>query len=140
MATPIMAQNKRVFGLLCRRECVVPTLRGWLLLLLGFAAVILVIMRGIHPFLAVTDPTPGGVLVVEGWAPDHALKAAVVEFNHNHYEKVYVTGGPLIWGAPLSEYKTYAEGGAASLVKLGLSSNVVEAVPTKWVLRDRTYA
>ncbi len=110
------------------------------MLALGFLVVIVIIVRGIHPFLALTNPMPGGLLVVEGWAQDDALRAAVAEFNRNHYERVYVTGGPLIWGGPLSEYKTYAEGGAATLIKLGLSTNEVQAVPSKRVLQDRTYA
>jgi uncharacterized SAM-binding protein YcdF (DUF218 family) len=78
-------------------------------------------------------------LVVEGWGPDYALQAALEEFNRNHYEKIFVTGGPLEQGVPLSEYKTYAELGAATLLKLGMSTNAVQAVPSPLVRRDRTY-
>jgi hypothetical protein len=78
-------------------------------------------------------------LVVEGWSPDYALAEAVQEFKRHSYEKVFTTGGPLEYGAPLSEYKTYAELGAATLVKLGLSTNEVGSVPAPFVKQDRTY-
>jgi uncharacterized SAM-binding protein YcdF (DUF218 family) len=43
-------------------------------------------------------------------------------------------------GAPLYEYKTYAQIAAATLLKLGVSSNQVQAVPAPAVRQDRTYA
>ena len=135
-----MDRDKRLWGLLRRRQCLVPTWQGWLVLVLVWAALGALAIREIHPFLAVNDPQPGGYLVVEGWAPDYALEQAVAEFRRQHYEKLIVTGGPLVWGAPLSEYKTYADLAAATLVKLGLNTNVVQAVPSKLVRQDRTYA
>ena len=135
-----MESSKTCFGLLRRRQCLVPTLRGGLLLALGFAALAFFAAREIHPFLAVTDPVPGGVLVVEGWAPDYILEVAIAEFRQNHYARLFVTGIPLQQGAPLSEYTNYAYLGAATLVKLGMSTNDVQAVPTGLTRRDRTYA
>ena len=135
-----MEPSKSVWGLLRRRQCLVPTLRGWLLLTLSVAALALLAAREIHPFLAVTDSVPGGALVVEGWVPDYMLEAAIAEFKHNHYARLFVTGVPLQNGAPLSEYKNYAHLGAATLVKLGLGTNDVQAVPSDLTRRDRTYA
>jgi hypothetical protein len=117
-----------------------PTLRGWAVLLVSVAIVAVLLTRGLGRFLAVTDPVESGVMVVEGWAPDYAFEAAIAEFNRNHYEKLLVSGQPLERGAPLSEYKTYAEMGAAIVIKMGLSSNVVQAVPAPLVRQDRTYA
>jgi uncharacterized SAM-binding protein YcdF (DUF218 family) len=135
-----MESSETCLGLLRRRQCLVPTLRGWVLLALSFAALALFGAREIYPFLAVTDPVPGGVLVVEGWVPDYMLEAAIAELRQNHYTKLFVTGIPLERGAPLSEYTNYAYLGAASLVKLGLGANDVQAVPTGLTQRDRTYA
>jgi uncharacterized SAM-binding protein YcdF (DUF218 family) len=135
-----MESNEVFLGLLRRRQCLVPTLRGWLLVALSALALALVGMLGIGPFLAVTDPVPGGVLVVEGWVPDYIFEAAIAEFKREHYARLFVTGVPLLQGAPLSEYKNYANIGAATLVKLGLSTNEVQAVPTGATRRDRTYA
>ena len=117
-----------------------PTWQGWLALVLAFTALLLFSIRGIHPFLAVNNPVDGGALVVEGWLPDYALQGAITEFSKGHYHRVFVTGGPLDNGAPLSEYRTYAELGAATLLHLGLNSNVVQAVPAPRVRLDRTYA
>ena len=127
------------WGLLRRRQCPVPTLRGWLLLVVSSAALLLLVFCRIHPFLAVTDSAPGGILVVEGWVPDYMLQAAIAEYNRNRYDRLYVTGVPLQRGAPLSEYQDYASLGAATLVKLGLSTNDVQAVPAPAARRDRTY-
>jgi uncharacterized SAM-binding protein YcdF (DUF218 family) len=135
-----MESSKTCLGLLRRRQCLVPTLRGWLLLALGCAALTLVAARAVHPFLAVTDPVPGGVLVVEGWVPDYMLEAAIAEYKQNHYARLFVTGIPLQQGAPLSEYTNFAYLGAATLVKLGMNTNDVQAVPTGFTRRDRTYA
>jgi uncharacterized SAM-binding protein YcdF (DUF218 family) len=132
--------EKKGWGLWRRRECLMPTWRGWLALAVVFGTVALMAVRGAYNFLAVTDPRPGGVLVVEGWAADYALEAAVADFKQFSYEKVYVTGGPIEYGAPLSSYKTYAELGTATLLALGMSSNVVQPVPAPRVKQDRTYA
>jgi hypothetical protein len=131
--------EKPSFGLLKRREVLVPTVRGWLILVLGLLILSIFAGRHINSFLSVNDSLPGGALVVEGWAPDYAMAMAVAEFRSNHYDKVFVTGIPLTHGAPLSEYRTYAELGAAVLVKMGLSTNMVQPVPTPDVKQDRTY-
>jgi len=127
------------WGLIQRRETLVPTRRGWAGLALVLALLFIGFVLEIHSFLAVTSSLPGGVLVVEGWAPDYALQQAVLEFRRAHYDKVYVTGGPLEFGSFLSEYQTYAQRGAASLEKLGLSTNELQALPAPLVRRDRTY-
>ena len=116
-----------------------PTLRGWLVILV--AAMILLVggCRQLHPFLAVTDHEPGGLLVVEGWAPDAAYRAAVAEFNAHSYDALCVTGGPIEYGAPLSQHSTYADRGASIALALGLGTNVVRAIPAPPVRADRTY-
>jgi uncharacterized SAM-binding protein YcdF (DUF218 family) len=132
--------SPRFWGLLRRRSCWLPTLRGWLLVLVPFAALLVFGFRNVNAFLAVNDPVPDGVLVVEGWSPDYAMKTAVAEVKRNPYHKLYVIGGPLEEGAPLSEYKSYAELGAAILQRMGLSNDTVQAVPARYVRKDRTYA
>jgi hypothetical protein len=135
-----MESSQACLGLLRRRQCLVPTLRGWLLLACAVMALALVGLLGIGPFLAVTHSVPGGVLVVEGWVPDYMLEAAIAEFKRDHYARMFVTGIPLEQGAPLSEYKNYAQIGAATLIKLGMNTNDLQAVPTGATRRDRTYA
>ncbi len=131
-----MTSSKRLFGLVRRRRCWLPTWRGWLALMVISCVAGFIGVRVTYPFLAVTDTVPGGILVVEGWAPDYA----VAEFQRQPYEKLYVTGVPLERGDPLSAFKTYADLGAASAVKLGLAPADVQAVPAQAVRADRTYA
>lgn len=71
---------------------------------------------------------------------DYALQSVVDIFKEGQYSKLFVTGVPLEKGAPLAEYKTYAELGAAVILQLGLRTNVVQAVPAPDVRKDRTYA
>ena len=109
------------------------------MLLVACAALGGVAGRSIYPFLAAHESLPGGVLVVEGWMADYGMEAARAEFGRNHYASLLVTGGPIDEGAPLYEYRTYAERGAAILVRLGLDTNQVQAVPAPVVARDRTF-
>jgi hypothetical protein len=111
-----------------------------LVLLFAVAALVVFSIRGAYSFLAVNDPVDKGALVVEGWLPDYALQQALTEFGRGHHSQIFVTGGPLANGAPLSEYRTFAELGAATLMRLGLNTNVVQAVPAPRVRLDRTYA
>lgn len=132
--------NRLAVGLFARRQCVLPTWRGWFAILAVAAALGVVVLKGIHPFLAVSDPLPGGLLVVEGWASDESLRQVVAEFGRNHYDAVVVTGGPLEKGSSFARFKTYAEFGAATLVQLGMPTNTLYAVPAPPVRQDRTYA
>ena len=134
-----MTPRKWCWGLVSRRECSVPTWRGLLLLALLGIALTVVGVLSVHSFLAITERVPAAVLVVEGWVPDYVLEEAGAEFQRHHYAKLYVTGGPLETGQHLSEYKTYAELGAATLIRLGVSKNALKAVPAPWVRQDRTY-
>jgi hypothetical protein len=135
-----MKERKPMQGFLRRRECLLPTLRGWIVLLFTCAVLMVFAVRGAYSFLAVNDPVYNGALVVEGWLPDYALEQAITEFRRDHYSKIFVTGGPLGSGTPLSEYKTIAELGAVRLVRLGVNTNAVQAVPTPKVRLDRTDA
>lgn len=105
------------------------------LLVLAAAAFVL----GGHPFLAVSAPIESKTLVVEGWLPDHALEEAIAEFRRGSYEHLFTTGGPHERGSLLIEYRTSAESAAATLIRMGLSSNVITAVPSQVQHRNRTF-
>ena len=110
------------------------------MLLFAIAALVVFSIRGAYSFLTVNEPVDSSALVVEGWLPDYALQEAITEFGRGHYRRIFVTGGPLDNGAPLSEYRTFAELGEATLLRLGLNTNAVQAVPAPKVRLDRTYA
>jgi hypothetical protein len=133
------AEKATCWGLLRRRTVLLPTWQGWALFLIATALFLFWIVRALHPFLAVNDPVSGGILVVEGWTPDYGMELVRDTFKREHYDRIYVTGGIIDYGSHLSAYQTYAQLGAATLGKLGLDSNVVQAVPGPPVIRDRTY-
>jgi hypothetical protein len=135
-----MKPSKHTWNLLKRREYLIPTVWGWIVLL--FLGVVLVMfgVRETHPFLTVNDPVPSKILVIEGWIPDYALERTLAEFNRDRYSRILVTGGPISSGTSLCGYTNWADLGAATLVRLGADTNSVEAVPAANVVRDRTYA
>jgi len=118
----------------------VPTWRGWLLLLLVIGVAGTVVVRGLYGFLAVNDPLPGGILVVEGWSSDYVIEAAVDEFRKAHYDHICLTGGPIEFGNAMREYRTYAEYGKAMCLKLGVPAEAMDAIPAPPAERDRSYA
>ena len=127
-------------GLVRRRECVLPTLRGWIVFFLVSILLIAGAVLGVYPFLSVNDPRPGGILVAEGWGTQETMRDVLDEFRRNHYEGLFVTGGPIEEMSPLAEYKTYAELGALLLTRLGGDPKTIHAIPAPKVVQDRTYA
>lgn len=124
--------------MLRRRESLVPTGRG-LLLLLGLLLVAgFLVLHRTHPFLAVSRPISADLLIVEGWSPDRTLEESITEFRRQGYRQILVTGGPIEQGSYLFRYQTLAELGVATLKQLGLQTNLV-AVPAPDTRRDRTY-
>lgn len=136
---PTTCAPVRRLGLFHRRLVLVPTWRGLLLLLAlsvlsGWLAV-----HHVYDYLAPNDPAPDDVLVVEGWAPDYMLEAALAEFRRGKYRGLYVTGTPIETGALLAEYGTLAHRSAAVLLRLGAEPAQVHAVPAPQTRQDRTF-
>jgi hypothetical protein len=132
-------EKRRCWGLARTRQVLVPTWRGGLALAALALLFSLLVVPRLHAFLAVTNPRTGGYLVVEGWGTDSMLEETVREFRRSSYKQVLVTGGPVDTGAPLAEYKTYAQRGTEILLRIGLKTNEVMAVPAPRVRQDRTY-
>ncbi|MBL9136435.1 MAG: YdcF family protein [Verrucomicrobiales bacterium] len=95
---------------------------------------------GAYRWLAPQAPIQAKFLVVEGWLPDYALEAAIREYRRGGYEQLFTTGGPLEQGSYLKEFQTYAELARNTLLRLGLSTNEVKAVPNNTWQRNRTFA
>lgn len=125
--------------MLRKREMVVPSFRGMLILASAAAAAGWLLLTRVQPFLAVDSPVGGEVLVVEGWIPDYAMREALHAFRSRPYKLILTTGGPLPQGMAYSSYGTHAQLAAASFREFGLSGDSVVAVPSPDVGRDRTY-
>jgi hypothetical protein len=135
--TPSTQRESRFFK---KRVCRVPTLAGWCVILLTFLLLSDWAIHRVHPFLARNHPVPATVLVVEGWASDETMQKVIALFHQGGYRQIFVTGGPLEYGAPLSHYGNYADIGALILVRLGLDGSLVQPVPAPEVMQDRTFA
>ena len=128
------------FGLIRKRECWMPTVRGWVAL---FLVVLTLGYAGVHtifPFLQLDDPLISDVMVVDGWVPDYMMAEVGAEFERGGYKILIITGGTIIKGEPLAEQKSYPELTRAALRKNGWDPEKVVAVPCGDVVRDRTYA
>src|SRR5206468_1286777 len=99
-----------------------------------------VVLKGVYPFLAITHPVNANILVVEGWIHEYAIRAAVKEFQSNHYQRVFTTGGPVAGtGGYINDFYTSASVGADLLKKWGIPDERLQMVPSRVMDRDRTY-
>jgi hypothetical protein len=127
-------------SLFLRKQTVwVPTLLGWLALLLLGAVAAVALVRSVYPFLAVTEPVGAPILVVEGWLSQDELDRAIRVFRAGSYERVLTTGGPLHSWRGTPNDSTYAHRAADYLIRHGLSTVPVTPVPSPITHQDRTY-
>ena len=126
-----------------RRECPVPTVFGWAVMGVGAWIVLAAFVLGVHPFLAITHPVRGELLIVEGWLPKYALEEAVELFRAGGYRQMVTVGGPIPKESYLAdllpEFDSLAQVSAAMLVKMGVAEGRIAAVPVRPVPRNRTY-
>lgn len=87
-----------------------------------------------------THRVDANVLVVEGWVGEYAIRAALKEFQSNHYQRIFTTGGPEEGtGGYTNDYNTSASVGADLLRRAGAPDGSVQMVPSRVMDRDRTY-
>jgi hypothetical protein len=134
------APRSALLGIFTRKERWSLSGRGWLLAILLVLSLGTLAFFKVHPFLALTDPVPSDFLVVEGWIPEYALHACVIEFRAHSYEKVFTTGGPTMGRGPTNIFNTMAHAGTCGLQALGLPIQKIQTVPALTSDRDRTYS
>lgn len=119
-----------------RVELWIPTWQGWLLLAIAVCLAGAATIRGIYPFLAISQPRDADIAIVEGWIPDEVLKVIVDDLHA--YRLVITTGFPVYYGRYLSGYEDFAQVAADTLILFGLAPEKVIPVPYARVERDRT--
>ena len=117
-----------------------PSLLGWLLILVFFAAFFLLFLKNIYSFLAYKKPAETRVLVVEGWIPDNGLQEAMAFYKKNNYAYMIVTGVPISQWTYASPYSNMADASARSMKELDFTDSVYTVHIPSTILRDRTYA
>ena len=129
-----------ICGLVTRKERWGLSWSGRLTVLVAILLAFCLCFFYIYPFLAITHRVNASVLVVEGWIHEYAIRAASKEFQSNHYQQIFATGGPVEGnGGYVNDYQTSASVGADLLKKYGLTDESVQMVPSRVMDRDRTY-
>ncbi len=123
-----------------RKSLIVPTWKGWFVILLLLISSGIGIGLYLPKFLTIHRPIGGEVLVLEGWLNDDLLEEVAVRFKEGGYKRLVTTGGPLAHGTYLKEYKNYAELSKRSLIAIGFEESLITAVPAPKVQRQRTLA
>lgn len=127
------------FALFSKRTCWRPTLIGWLLILIGFVFVLRIAMVGAYYYLAVNNPVQSKTMIIEGWVPTYALKKAVSIYNEQNYDRLIVTGIPIVNFEFISPYRNTAEATILALRFYGITDTIYLAnIPTN-VFVDRTF-
>jgi uncharacterized SAM-binding protein YcdF (DUF218 family) len=135
-----MRTPQKFWGTFVRKERWGLSWRGWSIVFAGILLTFSSSLFCVYPFLAVTHRVDANVLVVEGWVHEYAIRAALKEFQSNHYQRVFTTGGPVEGsGGYINDYNTSASVGADLLKRSGLSDESVQMVPSRVMDRDRTY-
>jgi len=125
--------------LLRRRTVWLPTLWGWLAILLAGAVAATGLLRSLYPFLAVNEPLGASTLVVEGWLTQKELDEAIEVFRKGGYERIVTTGGPLHSWPETPADSTYAHRSADYLRRHGLGTVPITPAPSPITHQDRTY-
>ena len=127
-------------ALIVRKERWGLSWRGRLLLASFALLAALWVLFELHPFLAVTHREDSKILVVEGWIHPFAIHAAVKEYAAGHYDRVFVTGGPVEGsGGYSNDFNTEAGVGADLLKDAGIPAESLQMVPSHVWSRNRTY-
>ena len=127
-------------ALTARRSLRLPTIWGWGVLLATLAAAAWAASSGIYLYLAVTELAPGArTLVVEGWLDATELEDVAPFLRGHRYERVLVTGGPVLAWADTQTLVSSAERAAVYLRRHGVDAPPVVAVPAPASAQDRTF-
>lgn len=134
--------NTRLFTPLFRRRTILlPTWRIWMVVVTLCVLALWLLPHRLFRVLAVSRPVGHGILVIEGWVPDLAVKSGVQLYRTGAYSHLVTTGIPIEVGFFLGDYTTTADVARATCLRLGLDSTQISSAPVHGhVIRDRTLA
>ena len=116
-----------------------PTLAGWALILLVLGAAGYLVFSHLYDFLAPVAPPHRGIMAIEGWIHDEAVKTAAERFRKGDYAFIVCTGIPLERGSYLFPFHSYPELTARRLEVLGIPKEKIRVAVSPEVTRDRTW-
>jgi len=128
-------------GLARRRSLILPSWKGWIILLALLAGIILFLFRGAYPYLAAESRLPkADVVLIEGWVSDDAVAQAKLELEAGRCDWICTAGVNLEKGSLLLEWKDWATLAAETLKAMGVPEAKILSAPAGAVQRQRTYA
>ena len=131
--------SKFRFSLFKRKTCWRPTFLGIIVILVAFVIIIRLSLGVVYNVLAINDPITSKTLILEGWAPTYVVKDAVKYYNENNYDRLIVTGIPIVNYEFVTIYRNTAQATILALQYFGFSDTIYLAdIPTN-VYVDRTY-
>ena len=122
-----------------QRHIWLPTIWGWVLLLVFFSVLCILMARTLYSFLAPNAPVGARVLVVEGWLAPEELDQAVETFKTGGYQRIVTTGGPIMGWPELLVHSNYAQLAADYLAQHGVPRDAILVVPTPASAQQRTF-
>jgi DUF218 domain len=132
-------RTPRLGGLVVRRECWKLTWRGWLLAGLMVLGALWMVEAHLHSFLAITDPVPADVLIVEGWIPADTMQQAAAEFRQGDYHRLILLR-PVLDDADKYQSGRYSGDFMANLlIEYGVPTNEETTLFPLVAQKDRTY-
>jgi hypothetical protein len=108
--------------------------------LLVLVALMVGFLKGVHPFLAVTDKVDAEYLVAEGWISNYALEESIQEFNSRPYRLLLTTGGQTLNGTNVEPGDSDAEEAYKRLKWMGFKPELMRMAPSGATYRHRTYS
>jgi hypothetical protein len=129
-----------VLRLFRRRVVAVPTIFGWLLILMLLVAPSIAWFVSGETYLSATQRVPAEILVLEAWTQEEGANAAAEEFlsKRGQYRYIVVTGG--YTGEPWTRRRwNQVEIATNELDRLGIPPDVVIAAPAIDPEVERTY-
>ncbi|MBV9392690.1 MAG: YdcF family protein [Verrucomicrobia bacterium] len=120
------------------RKVLFPTSFGWfLILLIVFAPISAWLFYG-EAYLSPSNGSSAEILVVESWIGLDGIRAAVREFEENHYQLIVAVGGERL--GKWDHYDvTFAEMGEKALLSFGVPHDQVIVAESRNSPTQRTY-
>ncbi len=122
-----------------KKEIWIPNLKGWTIILSFLFALFFLLVLAINPFLSINKPNHGGILIVEGSLTDYDIEQSIGIFKELKCEYILTTGGTVPKGYYHAKYENYAQVGANKLEGFGFPNDKIISLPSKFILKDRTY-
>ncbi len=122
-----------------KKEIWIPNLKGLVIIFSFLMGLFSLLILAINPFLSINKPNIGGVLIVEGSLIDYDIEQSINVFHKQKCDYIITTGGTVPKGYYHAKYENYAKVGAVKLERFGFSADKIIFLPSKDILKDRTY-